>query len=786
MNLQIMIGLALGVVVAVLFIVIWRIVRVRILKRAISRELLLIRIPHDTETAPGAAKDFKSEINKFEQLLGALTALKDPVVFEVAVPHVGEEIHFYLSVPRRYTATAAKQVQSIWSGAMVETAGDDYNIFNPQGASAGAYVLQKENYAVPIRTYAEIDADTMSPILGGFAKVAEIGEGAAMQVVLRPAPGSVKKSIRRALEALKKGSSLEKLAGGEGWGSALGQAVNPSAGGEEKKERVIDEEAVKALTSKLFKPLFAVNVRLVASAPSSFQAENVLEGIATPFEQFAAPSRNDFKIVKPKNSKDLIYNFVFREFEEDQAMMLTTEEVASMFHLPTQFTETPHVKWLKSKEAPPPSNMPSSGTLLGESAFRGERRPVYITDDDRRRHVYVIGQTGTGKTTLLSGMIVEDIKHGKGAALIDPHGDVVDAVLAQIPKERAEDVIVFDPGDLEKPLGMNMLEYRPDHPEERTFIVNELQSIFNKLFPPETMGPMFEQYMRNALLLLMEDAPNEPATLIEVPRIFTDPEFRARKLARIKNTVVQDFWQKEAMKAGGEGSLANMTPYITSKFNNFISNDYMRPIIAQAKSAFNFREVMDSRKILLVKLAKGKIGELNAGLLGMIITGKILMAALSRGDLPQEARLDFSLFIDEFQNFATDSIATILSEARKYGLCLTAAHQFIAQLKDNIRDAVFGNVGTQIVMRVGVQDAEFLVKQFEPTFTLNDLVNIDNLNAHVRLLIGGQTSKPFTMHINFLPKGNGELAAHLKEYSRLKYGADRAGVEADIHGRLRA
>jgi hypothetical protein len=250
---------------------------------------------------------------------------------------------------------------------------------------------------------------------------------------------------------------------------------------------------------------------------------------------------------------------------------------------------------------------------------------------------------------------------------------------------------------------------------------------------------MFQQYMRNALLLLMEDMPNEPATLVEVPRIFTDAAFRARKLARIHNPVVIDFWEKEAVKAGGEASLANMTPYITSKFGGFITNDYMRPIIGQAKSSFNFREVMDGGKILLVNLSKGKIGDINAGLLGMVITGKILMAALSRVDVADaDKRRDFNLYIDEFQNFTTDSIATILSEARKYRLNLTMAHQFIAQLDEKIRDAVFGNVGSELVMRVGVQDAEFLVKQFEPVFNQNDLINIDNLNAYAKILISGR------------------------------------------------
>ncbi|MEK7608268.1 MAG: type IV secretory system conjugative DNA transfer family protein, partial [Patescibacteria group bacterium] len=481
----------------------------------------------------------------------------------------------------------------------------------------------------------------------------------------------------------------------------------------------------------------------------------------------------------------LIYQFIFRIFEKGQKMVLNSAELASIYHFPLSSTDTPRVKWLKSKEAPPPSDLPTAGTLIGESNFRSENKKIYVTGDDRRRHIYLVGQTGTGKSTLLANMIIEDIVHGKGVAMIDPHGDLVETVLGRVPRERINDVIVFDPGDLEKPLGMNMLDYNPARPEERTFIVNEMQSIFNKLFTAETMGPMFEQYMRNALLLLMEDAANEPATLIEVPRVFTDVEFRLRKLSRIHNPVVIDFWQKEAVKAGGEASLANMTPYITSKFNNFISNDYMRPIIGQAHSAFNFRKVMDEGKILLVNLSKGRIGDINAGLLGMVITGKILMAALSRVDTTDSERKDFALYIDEFQNFTTDSIATILSEARKYGLSLTMAHQFIAQLTEKIRDAVFGNVGTQIVFRVGAQDAEFLVKQFAPVFSENDLINIDNYQAYAKLLIKGQTSKPFNMRTMSLAPGDRMLADTIKQNSRTQYGKERLLIEEEIYKRLR-
>jgi hypothetical protein len=785
------------VVVAAYFII--RFFARRRIYDSLQTSLFLIKVPKvaptDQSKGGGEGGDFKTELAHFEQLLGGLTSIKKPIVFEVAVPHVGEEIHFYIGVPKLSAEVAMKQIQGLWNGASVELVQDDFNIFNANGATAAAYVAQKEDHALPIRTYAELGLDSFESIVGAFAKIAEIGEGASLQLVMRAASDNYKKEIYHHIEELKKGESLKKVFG-HGISSVgvsdVTDVFNPKSKeeqAEERSKRVVDDEAVKALQLKVAKPLFEVNLRLIASAGSQFQANDILDGLTAGFSQFGSPMRNEFRIVKPRNPKNIVNDFIYRMFDESEKMLLSAEEIASIYHLPISSTETPRVKWLKSKEAPPPDNLPAQGIHIGDAMFRGVGKPVYITDDDRRRHIYVIGQTGTGKSTLLGNMIIDDIQSGKGVAIIDPHGDLVENALGFVPKERLDDVIYFNPGDLERPLGLNMLDFNFDRPEEKTFIVNEMQSIFNKLFSQETMGPMFEQYMRNALLLMMEDMPNEPATLVEVPRIFTDSAYRARKLARIHNPVVIDFWEKEAVKAGGEASLANMTPYITSKFNNFISNDYMRPIIGQPKSSFNFRDVMDNKKILLINLSKGKIGDINAGLLGMVFTGKILMAALSRVDIADaDKRMDFNLYIDEFQNFTTDSIATILSEARKYRLNLTMAHQFIAQLEDKIKDAVFGNVGSELVFRVGVQDAEFLVKQFEPAFNENDLINIDNLNAYAKILINGQTSKPFNLKIGTTSWGGGdkELAEKLKQYSRMKYGQDRQAIEDDIFRRLRS
>jgi hypothetical protein len=435
------------------------------------------------------------------------------------------------------------------------------------------------------------------------------------------------------------------------------------------------------------------------------------------------------------------------------------------------------------KEAAPPLNLPQSGLLLGKSLFRGEERNVFMNEDDRRRHFYIIGQTGTGKSVLLKNMIAQDIEAGRGVCFIDPHGSDLQDILSRIPKERMDDLIYFNPGDTQRPMGLNMLEYDPNYPEQKTFIVNELLGIFNKLFDMKTAGgPMFEQYFRNAVMLVMDD-PSSGNTLFEVSRVLSDKAFREFKLSKCSNPITKSFWKEVAEKAGGEASLANMVPYITSKFDNFLSNDIMRPIISQEKSAFNFRKVMDEGKILLVNLSKGRLGDLNSNLLGLIIVGKLLMASLSRVDMPESERKDFYLYIDEFQNVTTDSIATILSEARKYRLELTIAHQYIGQLEESIKKAVFGNVGSMAAFRIGAEDAEFLKNQFEPVFNSHDLLNIDNYNAYLKLLVEGQTSRPFNIQTVPFKKGDPELGKMMAQLSSSRYGRTKMEVEEEINKR---
>jgi hypothetical protein len=426
------------------------------------------------------------------------------------------------------------------------------------------------------------------------------------------------------------------------------------------------------------------------------------------------------------------------------------------------------------------------GIYMGENVHRNIRTPIYFAKQDRERHFYAIGQTGTGKSSMLRNMIIQDIKNGEGVCFIDPHGSDVQDILSHIPPERYDDVIYFDPSYVDRPMALNMLEYNIDIPQQKIFVVNELFGIFQKLYSgsPESMGPMFEQYFRNATMLVVED-PETGCTLLDVSRVMADKKFRDLKLSRCKNPVVVQFWREQAEKAGGEASLANMVPYITSKFDVFLSNDIMRPIIAQEKSSFNFRDVMDNKKILLVNLAKGSLGDINSSLIGLVLVGKILMAALSRVDLFGKEFPPFYLYIDEFHNITTPSISTILSEARKYKLSLNMAHQHISQLDEKIRDSVFGNVGNLAVLRVGAEDAEFLEKQFSPVFTAKDIMNIDNMNVYLKMLSDGKPVRPFSVEFTWATGANKSIVENLKELSYFKYGQDKEIVEEEIAKKYR-
>lgn len=779
------------------------------INRSLNMDLEIIKVSRNNrkkeETNQNEKEMWKEEIGVMEQLLTTLTNIREKkgffhkflyeepnIIFEIANPSNSEEIFFYLAIPKKFRETVEKQINSYFPDAVLEKSAD-YTIFSPRSVSRAAVVTLKKDYALPIRTYERMEVDPLNEISNALSKLETESEGAVMQLVLRPAGTGFQKSGREIAHKMQQGKQLKQI--NQSLVKELGKdlvhtALNINSKEEAKppQEKIVqltpeEQELIKSVESKSNKAGFRVNIRLISSAKTEDRAELILSHLENAFVQYENPEVNHLVVKKRVKEKNAIFNYIFRNFDENDSVILGVEEIASIFHFPISTTETPKIKWLKSGSAAPPVNIPKEGIILGYNDYRGTKTEIRLTDEDRRRHLYTIGQTGVGKSNFLQEMAKQDVKNGKGVCYIDPHGDAVEDILTAIPKERAEDVIIFDPSDIERPLGLNMLEY--ERPEEKTFVINEMIGIFDRLYDlKQTGGPMFEQYMRNAMLLVMED-PETGSTLMEIPKVLSDEDFRKMKLSKCQNPVVVDFWLKEAEKAGGEAALANMVPYITSKLTTFISNDMMRPIIAQQKSSLNFRNMMDEGKILLINLSKGKIGEINSRLLGMVVVGKLLMAALSRVNTPQEERKDFYLYIDEFQNVTTDSISQILSEARKYRLDLIIAHQFIGQLSEEISKAVFGNVGSLCSFRVGPEDAEFLEKQFEPIFSANDLVNVDNYNVFAKLLINNELAKPFNMRIYPPTSGDLEASGYFKELSRLKYGRDAKIVSKEIMERTK-
>lgn len=753
--------------------------------------LLSVRIPaKSAEEIQQSGKQEKDWIRLMEDFYANLVSLKPKgflapkpwIALEIA--KVQGEIYFYAAAPRRYESFVEKRINSIYPDAHVEKS-KDFNIFGPKESVFCGFAKTIRPVFLPLKTYETIETDPLSAITNTLTKLDD-KEEAAVQIVLQNTSDLWRARGREILEKVKEGKGFFAAMAATGLAGAL-------TGPKESEPRQYagqqgDELLVKGMESKLAKYNLAANVRIVVSIKDKLRSEQVFDQLAGSLDQFSAPGLNGFRVVKKqgKAGAKILQDYIFRNFNAANRSTLSTEELAGIFHFPTPFLKTPNIKQLNARTAPPPANLLREGLLLGFNQYRGQKRDAYLGASDRRRHLYVIGQTGTGKSAFLSNLIEQDVKNGAGVGVLDPHGDLIDDILGKIPNERLDDVVVFDPANLEYPIGLNMLEYDPRFPEQKTFIINEFMKIFDKLYDLKaTGGPMFEQYARNALQLLMDDT-KETYTLMEVPKVLADKDFRHYLLAKCKNILVKEFWEKQAEAAGGEASLKNMVPYITSKFDTFISNDYMRPIIGQVKSTFKFREILDGEKIFLVNLSKGRLGDINSSLLGLIITSKLTIAAFSRVDTPEADRKDFYLYIDEFQNFATDTISTILSEARKYKLCLTISHQFIGQLEDEIRDSVFGNVGTISSFRVGVEDSEFLAKQFAPAFTAQDLNRLENYNAYVRILINGQVSSPF--NIKTYPPSDSDRgrAADIKEYYSLKEGREREVVEREIEARRRS
>ncbi len=777
----------------------------RILRRAkgIERGLkmvpILIHLPPPVGASEGGDKvgQAKLKIAQSEILYGLLAGLATKGFnsnfygqrhLSLELVASGGTIHFYAAVPVQLVPAVTQAITTAYPNARLEEV-EDHNIFSPAGkltGTVGSELVLAKDAAYPIATYDTLESDPLAALLNSLSGLAA-GEGAAVQIMIRPADAKWVDRSKAVAKGVNQPSGGLKFSAKDLAKAVVKSPTGEKTEGEKPAEAAtgLDKSTTEAVEEKTRHPGFETLIRVLVSSQTTTRSEALMSQINSSFALYEAPGLNGFKVIPAGNVAGLVTAFIFRFFPPElHANILNSVELATLFHLPEeQASPTAQVEREAFKQIDSPINLPAEGLLLGYNAFRGQRKEVRLSYEDRRRHTYIVGQTGTGKSTMLENMAVQDMLGGRGFAFIDPHGDTAERLISMVPKNRAEDIIYFNPGDTASPLGLNLFEF--SSPDQKDFLIQEAIGMLYKLYDPGhtgIIGPRYEHWFRNAALTLMSD-PNG-ATFIEIPKVFTDATYLKQKFKYVTDQTVIDFWTQE-MAQTSDYHKSEMLGWFVSKFGAFMSNEMMRNIIGQTKSAFDLRKVMDEHKILIVNLSKGQVGELNSSLLGMMLVIKFQAAAMSRATTPEDQRPDFCLYVDEFQNFSTDSFASILSEARKYRLNLIVANQFIGQLSDEIRTAVFGNVGTIMSYRTGPEDADFLVKQFAPVFDARDLVNIPNHQAVIRLMTGGLPSQPFTLEaLPPLQTASPEMAAAVKQLSAAKFGLPKARVEADIIARM--
>lgn len=714
--------------------------------------------------------------------------------FEI-VAH-GGLVHYYTVVPLVLVDVIRQAIASAYPSATLEEV-EDFNLFSKIGKLSGTIGGEfnlKKSFVYPIATFQESKRDASRALLNALSSATK-DDGIGIQFLVRPAYDGWAHSSESHIEKMKKnkgkktsgvgaiGDIMEALWKPPEFGNGGDKGDNP----EDKQLTSLEQAEVDAISEKTRYPAYEVLIRVVISSNTAARSQVLLKNIIAAFALFDSPRNNGFDFTLTKDVEEMTTAYIMRFFpQEIRSNILNSVEMATLFHLPgAGAIPTSQVKRQMSKQVDGPTDIMDEGILIGYNEFRGVKKPIRIGAKDRRRHVYIIGQTGVGKSVLQENMAYQDMMEGRGFAFIDPHGDLVESLMGKVPKERVEDIIYFNPSDMTNPIGMNMFEF--ETPDQKDFLIQEAINMLYSLYDPGhtgIVGPRMEHIFRNCALLLMSDP--EGGTFIDIPKCLIDPEFVKSKLKYVKDPQVIDFWTKEFPASQRSNEAGEVISWVVSKFGPFISNDAMRNIIGQTKSGFNLREIMDNRKILLVNLSKGKMGELNSKLLGIIFVMKFQAAAMARANIEEDKRVDFSLYVDEFQNFATDSFESIMSEARKYRLSLIMGNQFMTQLTDKIREAIIGNVGTVISGRIGVTDAELMVKKFQPVFDVDDLSKLPNFQSIASVMINNVPSAPFSM--NWIPpmgEVNSQLRDALVRLSATKYGRPRAVVEKEIFDRIR-
>lgn len=739
--------------------------------------VLLLQVPRTNEKKELAAEQM------FASLHGLLTmpsqkiwqsAQRECLSFEIAV--IKQRIGFYVWVPTYLKSFVEEQIYAQYPTVQISDI-PDYTAEHETGfpTMLATEMHLTGNESLPIKTFQSFEVDPLAAITATLAKFGP-DEEAWIQLLLRPAPTNWHRKSERYIAGLRGGGGSRTT----GVFEALWKPPEHTTDAAKLSE--YESVRAKSAEEKSHKLAFESTIKIVyrGNVPAP-QAKLQMQSIVASYKQFNTTYLNGFTAKRVGEDHNLLASFRRRHFEK-RGYALNIEEIATLFHLPHTNVETPYILWASAQTAEPPANLPivtdqynPDISPVANTNFRGRNTAFGLPRTDRGRHMYIIGQTGVGKSGLLELMTISDIYSPFGFAVVDPHGDYAVSILRRIPAERANDVIYFNPADTDFPVAFNPMEVTDT--KLKTHTVSELIGVLKRMF--ESWGPRLEYILRYSLLALL-DYPN--ATMLDITRILTDKRFRNEVLQHVQDPVVRNFWMIEFASWNDKFAAEAVAP-VLNKVGAFTANPLVRNIIGQPKSSFNIRQIMDERKILIVNLSRGLVGEDNASLLGALLVTKIQLAAMSRADIPADQREPFYLYVDEFQNFATDSFATILSEARKYGLNLTVANQYIAQMPQEVKDAVFGNVGSVVAFRMSADDARTMLKYFEPKFTEYDLVHMHNRHFVISMTIEGEKVPGFSAISLNLPEQNYDYTGHIVGNSRRRYGVRRELVDRYVSER---
>lgn len=763
----------------------------------VESDLLLLEIPKTNDKSELAAEQLFASLHgilrdKSELKLNG--GIQEHLSFEIA--SVNGQIRFYVWVPKTLRSFVEGQIYSQYPSVQIREADEDYiNHEHKHSVVYSSEINLTSSEMLPIKTFSNFEVDPLAGITGSLAKLESTGEEVWVQILAKPIADDWHKNSDKWIKAVKLGKKPLSAGGLFDWTwfsmllGALWQPpeVGKTAGAPPKELSERDKTRIAEAEKKATKLGYKVKIRLVYLGESTANARLRMQAIVGTYKQYNSTNLNGFKMSSASFNKDDLIKYRTRSFGHN-GFILNIEELASVFHLPHTNVETPNVVWASSKNAEPPAKLPiitgnpaidENISAFGMTNFRGVNHQFGMLRSDRSRHLYIIGQTGAGKTGTLALLALSDIFHGHGYAIIDPHGDFAIDNMRFIPGSRLKDVVYFNPADTAYPLGFNPLEVL--NPNQKNSTCSEVIGVMKRMFG-ESWGPRLEYILRYTILALL-DRPS--TTMLDINRMLTDKKFRQDTLSYCQDTVVLNFWKIEFGSWNDKFVNEAISP-VLNKVGAFTANPVIRNIIGQPKSTFNIRKIMDEGKILIVNLSKGLIGEDNAAILGSFLVTKIQLAAMSRSDIERiEDRRPFYLYVDEFQNFATDSFATILSEARKYALNLTVANQYISQMSETVRNAVFGNVGTIISFRVSADDAPLLAKQFEPQFEMNDLIQMHNRNFIVNMVIKGEKTPAFNASTLTLPTPQIDNTGRIIENTRRNYSRSRSEVEKEIADAIR-